>query len=133
MTLKGTLTVLATIIVIFAIVFFVADDNMATGSFSTEGVLVSSFKTAQSGRMAADETRHYIFKLANGKEAVISGRLFWDTKDEDYPKDIRVKVFYRKGHFTNRLIYDYFEPLDQPATDMKPILDQSESLSGSQR
>ncbi len=112
---KGLSTVAALVlisgvvlIIVVMVTFMNMDDSLATERFSTKAVYVGEYVAAAESSIGGQSSKYYQFELPNSEIVNIQASVLSPDK-KTRTKGESATVFFRKGHFTKRPLYDSFE------------------------
>lgn len=114
MPLSSKLFLIGFVALMLAIGFFILDDALSKRSHTIDGAFVSLFETGTTGQSGIHESRRFTFDIGDGELVTISSNLIPYAKAIKYKAGAEAKIYYRKGYFTKRRIYDRFEFYEDP-------------------
>jgi len=100
-------------LIVGAVIFFNLDDTMAKKQYQIDGVFVSEMDSGRQGSAGFETQRYFVFKLSDGNMAQIDVPYSRLMEENKHIAGDKATVYYRKGHFTSRAIYDHFEFQDR--------------------
>lgn len=103
------LFVIILVLALGCVIFGNLDDSLAKRQHTTEGTFISE-STFSKGQheIAGESLRYFTFKLTNGEIVNIEEPPLPMVQENPYRLGDKAKIYYRKGYFTGRMIYDSF-------------------------
>jgi len=101
--------VLFLMLILAGVILCNLDDSLAKRQYIIEGVFVSTSTFSASRSDAAGQAvRYFTFKLADGQMVSIEEPPLPMVQEKAYKLGDKAKIYYRKGFFTKRPMYDSF-------------------------
>jgi len=103
------------VLVLAGVILLNLDESLAKRQYITEGVFVSTSTFSASQNDAAGQGQKYFtFKLVDGQMVNIEEPPLPMVQDKPYKLGDKAKIYYRKGFFTRRPMYDSFFFYQEP-------------------
>lgn len=96
-------------IVVVRLFLFLDDAFSSKDQYAVDGELIAVFERAYASKYGNKIRQLYTFVTENRKEATISLPVLIRSNPQQYPKGARAALYYHKGFFSKRPIYDRFE------------------------